>query len=422
MTQDIYSRIQKLLDSYQGTSMIKRAKGEEVKEEAMEHAVVPEQAVEPGQFSKEMDRILREYLPSSVAAKDELDEEDAEISQEDIQEQSPATTEVSIADEDEESVEPESPICVGEEAEKELKNAKKAARRLSDEALIREFQIAVHDIVGALSALEKSAAFTGVVPMFVPNSPQGVLSGVIKQANTDADLVAAYIKQAQEEALAAGAPPEEAAQAAEETAKEVEQAADEAVEALDETVDEVVDDLQEVLDEVADEVDEVVTEIESELRAQGNEEAAQLVRPMAADLVAQAFGFQGAAAVAPEAVAPVAVAPGAVGAPAAPPKAEEEEEDEEETEDKEEIAEELSELKDEEAVNELGNAMEDLGVTPDELVEEAKDKEARKKAALIAQAVKHLKMAKRFKRTAAVYDKHRKIRSAMKNYLLELMS
>jgi hypothetical protein len=61
-------------------------------------------------------------------------------------------------------------------------------------------------------------------------------------------------------------------------------------------------------------------------------------------------------------------------------------------------------------------------VTPDELVEEAKDKEARKKAALIAQAVKHLKMAKRFKRTAAVYDKHRKIRSAMKNYLLELMS
>ena len=405
MTQDIYKRIQRLIENYQGTSMVKRAQEDDVKEEMMEHAVVPEQAVEPGEFSKEMDRILAEYLPSSVAAKDELDEDEAVSDQEDIQEQSPATTDVSMADEEEEeSAEPESPLAVGEEAEEqleELKSARKAARKLSDSVLINEFRNATKEIVNFLSALEKSAAFTGVVPMVPPGTPLGLVSGIMKQAQTDADLVAAQMAEAQT------ASPEE-----------VERAADEAVDVVDEVTDELAEDILEVLDDVAEEIDEVVTQVEEELREQGQPEAAEMVRPIAVQAISTAFGVPVEEAGVP--LAPTEPVP-------AETEGEEEEEEEGEEEEKEEseekeVAEEVAELSDEETVNELGNAMEDLGLTPEELVEEAKDKEARKSAALIAQAVKHLKMARRFKRTAAVYEKHRKIRNAMKNYLLELIN
>jgi len=402
MSNDIYERIQKLIESYQDAPRVKKAASER-EEELKEYAIVPEQEPEMSEFSKEMDRIIKEHFPTAVAAKDELDEEDAVSTEEEIQEESPASTDVYIADEDEESVEPESPLAVGEDAIKELKNAKKYAKALSDERLISEFQKAVQEIVGYLTSLEKVASLTGVMPMTPMHNPQDVVAGVMKQAQTDADLIN-LMKQAQ---VPVGVSPAEFQQAVEQTASEAEKVVDDVVNEVEKAVDEVVEEFEDVLDEVAKELDEVITEVEDELKASGQEEAAKMVRPLVADQVARTFGLVPAVPVTPE---------------EGKEEVTEEKKEEKEEEETEEVMEELEELNDEETTNELGNALEDLGLTPDELVEEAKDKEAKKYATIIARAVKQLKMAKKFKRTAAIYSRHQKLRNAMKNYLLELIS
>jgi len=493
MSNDLHERIRALIDRYQESSHIKRAQN--VEEELEDYETVPKQEPEVTEFTKEMDRILAEHFPSSVSADEPLDEEDQYTEPEEVQEDNPGNLEVQVADEENEEVEPESPIAVGEEA---LEKIRKEARKLSDRALIQEFHKTARKLIEMIQNLEKTARFVGAVPALSPQTPEELVTSVIKQANTDADLVANYIKLAQEaavqqqlaeemaaqqaaaEAEAAQAlnqaaldpetaaeisrlegeimeaakdlTPEEIDAAVEQAAAEVEQEIDEEAqaeaevvdkaiqEAVDEFVDEYFQVIDEAVDEVIDEFEKEVEDFKKQLREQGRHEEAEKVDELVSQYVAQVMqaemmpGVEMGVPVVEGAVPVVAEAPVAVEsvemvAPVGEEEASSEKAEEptktEKSEEESEEAEEtkvLEELSSEETVNELGNALEDMGITPEELVNEAKDEEARKQATIIARAVTHLKRARRYKRVAAVYDRHRKLRNAMKDFLLELIS
>lgn len=414
--QDIFERVQNLINELESGGVKQAAKDDrklsDVEKDLKRYEIVDQVRVEPSEFTKAMDELLSQAVPASPSNKEEETEEGAE--KEDVEAASDATTDVSVAD-GEAEYELEEPVVTGEDVDKALKRSSSQFRKLSDVELISVLRKSAQVLCQAiLQGKVKSARDEDEEDEETEKEgPEQAVSEVVQKASDDADLVAGFIHG---QRAAAG------------------------------DFQAIVQALSNILGVPPDEVDTALKEIASELLAAGTQvtgdplsaaamliqalEQAHLVAPgvlqpqtVVDALMAMGIPEDEIATAIDELIDEISETVDSVEKELVPPTLREQGETEEEGEEKDYATEkEVEETDDVKLVQELGNALEDMGLTPEELVEEAPTEEKKEAAKKVASAIKILKRSGRYRRTVASKAADRRLRQAIRDYLTELIS
>lgn len=422
--QDIFERVQNLINELESGGVKQAAKDDrklsDVEKTLKRYEIVDQVRVEPSEFTKAMDELLSQAVPASPSSKEEETEEGAET--EDVEAASDATTDVSVAD-GETEYDVEDTVVTGEDVDKALKRSSSQFRKLSDVELISVLrksarilcQAVLQGRVKSAQDEEEEEEQMEQEETLEPKTDEQAVSEVVQKASDDADLVAGFIHG---QRAAAG------------------------------DFQAIVQALSNILGVPPDEVDTALKEIAHELLAAGTQvtgdplsaaamliqalEQANLVAPgvlqpqtVVDALLAMGIPEDEIATAIDELIDEISETVDSVEKELVPPTLREQGETEEEEgeEEKDYVPEkEVEETDDVKLVQELGNALEDMGMTPEELVEEAPTEEKKEAAKKVASAIKILKRSGRYRRTVASKVADRRLRQAIRDYLTELIS
>lgn len=413
--QDIFERVQNLINELESGGVKQAAKDDrklsDVEKDLKRYEIVDQVRVEPSEFTKAMDELLSQAVPASPSNKEEETEEGAET--EDVEAASDATTDVSVAD-GETDYDVEETIVTGEDVDKALKRSSSQFRKLSDVELISVLRKSAQVLCQAiLQGKVKNAQDEDEEDEEAEKEgPEQAVSEVVQKASDDADLVAGFIHG---QRAAAG------------------------------DFQAIVQALSNILGVPPDEVDTALKEIAGELLSAGTQvtgdplsaaamliqalEQAHLVAPgvlqpqtVVDALMAMGIPEDEIATAIDELIDEISETVDSVEKELVPPTLREQGETEKEEEKDYATEEEVEETDDVKLVQELGNALEDMGLTPEELVEEAPTEEKKEAAKKVASAIKILKRSGRYRRTVASKAADRRLRQAIRDYLTELIS
>lgn len=416
--QDIFERVQSLINELESGRIKQAAKDDrnmsDIEKELKRYEIVDQVRVEPSEFTKAMDEILSQAVPASPSNKDEETDDGAET--EDVEAASDATTDVSVAD-GETDYDVEESIITGEDVDKALKQSARQFRKLSDVELISVLRKSARMLCQAILQGQVKNARDEEDDEEEENSKSEnddqTISQVVQKASDDADLVAGFIHG---QRAAAG------------------------------DFQAIVQALANILGVQPDEVETALKEIASELLAAGTQitgnpisaaamliqalERAQLVAPgvlqpqtVVDALLALGIPEDEIATAIDELIDEIAETVDSVEKETVPSVLRERDKTEEgEEEDSERASEEEEATDDVRLVQELGNVLEDMGMTPEELIEEATTEEKKEAAMKVASAIKILKRSGRYRRTIASKAADRRLRQAVRDYLIELIS
>lgn len=422
--QDIFERVQNLINELESAGVKQAAKDDrklsDVEKDLKRYEIVDQVRVEPSEFTKAMDELLSQAVPASPSNKEEETEEGAET--EDVEAASDATTDVSVAD-GETEYDVEETVVSGEDVDKALKRSSSQFRKLSDVELISVLrksarilcQAVLQGQVKSAQDEEEEEEQEEQEETPEPKTDEQAVSEVVQKASDDADLVAGFIHG---QRAAAG------------------------------DFQAIVQALSNILGVPPDEVDTALKEIAHELLAAGTQvtgdplsaaamliqalEHAHLVAPgvlqpqtVVDALLAMGIPEDEIVTAIDELIDEISETVDSVEKELVPPTLREQGETEKEEEEKEKdyaTEKEVEETDDVKLVQELGNALEDMGMTPEELVEETPTEEKKEAAKKIASAIEILKRSGRYRRTVASKAADRRLRQAIRDYLTELIS